>query len=364
MTKFSHRLLSRRKFVKTAAATTAAVLTAPAIATESKTDSQIILGEGDHRYLVHHGWAQLPKQFEWQTTHNCTVDRDGLVYIVHEGHEERRDHPTIFVFDSDGKYVRSFGNQLAGGAHGMDLRDEGGEEFLYVTSYRPKMFCKLSLKGEEVWRRHAPMESGKYAAGEDVDNHVYWERGTFMPTNFAFLPDGDFLVADGYGSFWIHRYDKDANWKSCFGGPGDGDATFDNPHGLWYDNRPGREPAVVITDRARHILKYFTPEGKYLSSVEGFLLPCHFDLRGDVMLVPDLSSRVTLLEKNNRPLAHLANYPDWQREVDEKKLRTQPDRWEAGKFVHPHDACFDHDGNIIVTEWVEPGRVTKLTRLS
>jgi len=361
-----HHELNRRQFVKTAAAsalTAASAFAAPAIATASKTDSQIILGEGDHRYVVQHDWPQLPKEFEWQTTHNCTIDRDGLIYIIHEGRENRRGHPTIFVFDSDGKYVRSFGNQFAGGAHGMDLRDEGGEEFLYVTSYRPKMFAKLSLQGEEVWRRHAPMESGKYAPGEDVDNHVYGQRDTYMPTNFAFLPDGDFLVADGYGSFWIHRYDKDANWKSCFGGPGDGDTTFINPHGLWYDDRPGREPAVVITDRVRHILKYFTPEGQYLSSVEGFRLPCHFDLHGEVMLVPDLSSRVTLLDKDNKPLVHLANYPDWQKQVDEKQLRTKPTTWEAGKFVHPHDACFDHDGNIIVTEWVEPGRVTKLTRL-
>ena len=74
--------------------------------------------------------------------------------------------------------------------------------------------------------------------GEDVDNHVYGNRDNFMPTNFAFLPDGDFLVADGYGSFWIHRYDKDANWKSCFGGPGDGDAQFINPHGLWSTTAP------------------------------------------------------------------------------------------------------------------------------
>ena len=29
----------------------------------------------------------------------------------------------------------------------MDLRDENGEEFLYVTSYRPKMFAKLTLTG-------------------------------------------------------------------------------------------------------------------------------------------------------------------------------------------------------------------------
>ena len=71
-----------------------------------------------------------------------------------------------------------------------------------------------------------------------------------------------------------------------------------------------------------------------------------------------------MLDKDNKPLVHLANYPDWQKQVDEEKLRTKPETWEAGKFVHPHDACFDHDGNIIVTEWVEPGRVTKLTRLT
>jgi len=37
--------------------------------------------------------------------------------------------------------------------------------------------------------------------------------------------------------------------------------------------------------------------------------------------------------------------------------------WQDGKFVHPHDACFDKDGNIFVAEWVERGRVTKLRRL-
>src|SRR4029077_9124047 len=142
-------------------------------------------------------------------------DRAGNVYIIHEGQEDRRDHPAIFVFDRDGKYVRSFGGQFAGGAHGMDLRDEGGEEFLYVSSYRPKTFAKLSLTGDVVWQKFAPMESKIYAEGEDKDRHEYGKRDTFMPTNFAFLPDGGFLVADGYGSYWIHRYDKDANWLSC-----------------------------------------------------------------------------------------------------------------------------------------------------
>ena len=42
----------------------------------------------------------------------------------------------------------------------------------------------------------------------------------------------------------------------------------------------------------------------------------------------------------------------------------KPETCEPGKFIHPHDACFDAQGNIFVVEWVEVGRVTKLRKVS
>ena len=96
-----------------------------------------------------------------------------------------------------------------------------------------KAFAKLTLKGEIVWSRKAPMESGVYAQGKTPRPKPSWNRQGFLPTNFAFLDDGGFLLADGYGSFHIHRYDKDAQVVSCFGGPGDGEGTFKTPHGIW-----------------------------------------------------------------------------------------------------------------------------------
>ena len=47
-----------------------------------------------------------------------------------------------------------------------------------------------------------------------------------------------------------------------------------------------------------------------------------------------------------------------------KKEDVPANLWQPGKFVHPHDACFDADGNIFVAEWVVGGRVTKLRKLS
>jgi hypothetical protein len=211
--------LSRRQFLAHSAAGVAASFAAPAIISAAKAESEVIVGEGEHRFRVFHQWPQLPDQFHWQTTHNVAVDRDGLLYVIHEGRAELKDHPSIFVFDQLGRYVRSFGSQYQGGGHGIEVRDEGGEQFLYVCAYQQvKAFAKLDLKGEIVWEKRAPMQAGIYAAGEDTNPEKIWGRDRFMPTNFAFLPDGDFLLADGYGSFYIHRFDKEGNWKSCFGG--------------------------------------------------------------------------------------------------------------------------------------------------
>ncbi|MCA9146504.1 MAG: twin-arginine translocation signal domain-containing protein [Planctomycetaceae bacterium] len=363
MPKHTDAGVSRRQFLATSAIGTAATLAAPAILTAKKSDSQIIVGEGDYRFEIIHDWPELPSQFTWQTTHNVAVDKAGNVYVIHEGRVDQPDHPSIFVFDSEGKYIRSFGKQYQGGGHGIEVRQEGNEEFLYVCAYQQvKAFSKLSLTGEVVWHKHAPMESGVYAEGEDTNPQKLWGPNRFLPTNFAFLDDGGFFLADGYGSFFIHRYDKDANWVSKFGGPGDGEGTFKTPHGIWIDRRPGREPSVVICDRAHHTLQYFTLEGKYIETLTGYGLPANVDSYENLLLVPELHARVTLLNEKNEVVAQLGE--DVKRVTTGDNIRGDSKKWVDGKFVHPHDACFDNDGNIMVAEWVATGRISKLKRLS
>jgi hypothetical protein len=356
--------LSRRRFI----ATTVAAFAVPNIVTAQKSDGPLIIGEGAHRYEVQHNWPKLPDKYSWQTTHNVAVDAEGLLYVIHEGLESMKDHPSIFVFDSDGKFVRAFGNQFQGGGHGIEVRTEGKEQFLYVSAYQQvKSFAKLTLKGETVWQKFAPMDSKVYKAEEDTKPVKRWGRDAFMPTNFAFLPDGGFFLTDGYGSFRVHRYDKDGNWLSMFGEPGKGPGQFNTPHGIWMDNRPGREASVVVADRANGRLQWFTFEGKHLKTLDGFILPANIDSMGDVLLVPDLSARVTLLGKDDTVIAQLGEDAAWRAEVvkDGNKMRRSKtgEEWVSGKFLHPHDACFDAAGNIFVAEWVNTGRITKLKKL-
>ena len=81
-------------------------------------------------------------------------------------------------------------------------------------------------------------------------------------------------------------------------------------------------------------------------------------------MVPDLHCRITLLDQNNSVVAQLGEDPQWRKQaLDGFKMRGQREKWQAGKFIHPHDACFDPDGNIFVAEWVATGRVTKLRKV-
>ena len=215
---------TRRRFLQTAAITAAI---APAIITSKRLAAQDVVGEGEFKFKCEHMFPQLPDKYTWQTTHNVAVDPDNNLYVIHEGNAKQPGHPSIFVFDSQGKFVRAFGEQFQGGGHGIEVHVEDGTPYLYVAAYQQvKSICKLSLTGEIVWQNYAPMDSGKYADGEASSPRRSWGRNRFLPTNFAFLPDGDVLLADGYGTYQIHRYDRNGNWKSCFGGPGKGEGKF------------------------------------------------------------------------------------------------------------------------------------------
>lgn len=346
---------SRRRFLSALGGSSLAGTLFPGITAADKAGNKpALVGEGAYKYRCHHGWGQLPDHIRWTDTHGIAVDGQGLIYVKHRaGGKAPMD--TIVVFEpGTGKFVRSFGKEYSGGGHGIDIREEGGEEFLYLSDTQG-LVAKTTLLGEQVWTKGFPQDCG-----------FYGENQRFSPTNIAFAPDGGFYVADGYGSHYIHQYDKEANWIRSWGGKGMRIGTMSTPHSIWLDDRPGREPALVVADRANARLQYFTLEGLHQGFVNSVSFPADFDTRGEVMLVPDLHARVTLYDKDNAVISHLGYEQAWTERAlaNGFEMRRTPKMWEAGRFVHPHDACFDPEGNIYVAEWVASGRISFLEKLS
>ncbi len=323
------------------------------------------MGSGEHTYEAIHDWGETPARIAYGNTHGVVQDSHGRVYIAHTVHASSQSHDTLLVFDEKGKFIRSWGSEFMGGAHGLYVRKEGRDEFLYLVDTgkgrgsgvdpRHTWMVKMTLKGEEVFRIGYPRESNLYkvdAAGKPLTR--------FSPTNVAIAPNGDIYVADGYGSSTISQYDAKAKHIRTFGEAGNGPGQMLKPHGLIVDTR-GSEPVLLVADRSNNRLQAFTMDGKHLGFVGGVNQPCHFAEHNGILLIPDLAARVTLLDEQNRVIAHLGEDTSGTWEELRKQSR---DKFTPGKFVSPHGACFDHDGNIFVAEWVEVGRITKLRKVS
>ena len=343
---------ARRAFIRTAAGVAAIAPFSNAFAAAILA-GDVMTGSGDFTYRVEHDWLMPPDGLAWGDTHGVAQDKAGNIYISHTVGGEAKKDDAVYVFTKDGKFVRSMLPQMKGGGHGLDIRAEGGEEFLYHCDVNRRRVLKTKLDGTVVWEKGAPVEA------EFAGAKVYGNENDWNPTNVAFMPNGDLFVGDGYGKSFVHIWSKDGAHKATICGPGSAEGQVAGPHGLWWDSRVG---TLAVADRSNNRIQYFAEDGagkpwKHVSFVKDSMRqPCHFKTSGDLLLVPDLASVVTLLGKDNKAVAMLGDgNPTNLRGAARKDFI-------PGKFVHPHSAMFLADGSILVVEWVPIGRVTRLVK--
>lgn len=337
--------VSRRRFLEQIGTGAVAAAVGPVVLVKGGTPKYVVLGNGAHTYELVESWGRLPAGVKYGYTHGVVMDSEQRVIL----HNQSKD--SMIIFDREGKFIKSWGPEFQKGAHGLQLRREAGTDYVYLADYVRHIVVKATVEGETVWTLHSPQEPGVYKNEEE-----------YKPTNVAFAPNGDFYVADGYGLSYVHQYDSQARWIRTWGGIGKEPGKLDCPHGIWVDRR-GPVPLVTVADRSNARLQMFSLDGKHVGFVYDELrAPCHFDEKGGELLIPDLHGRVTIFDKTNKLITHLGDNPDiW----DAKGWPNLPDNtWQAGKFISPHAACWDADGNVYVVEWIAEGRVTKLRKVS
>jgi len=352
---------SRREFLASAASA-AVVVAMPSLRSASPTDPEHrpVLGRGDYRYTMDHAWAKLPAGKRFGYTHGIVEDRRGRFYIANQSRD------AVVVVDGQGNFLSSWGQAYAKGAHGLRISDEDGTEYLYLANTSLSEVVKTTLDGDVVWQAGRP-----YLAG------VYTPERAYSPTESVVGPNGKLYVADGYGQSWIHIYDaKDGKYLDSLGGRGTEPHNLKQPHGISIDTRDGT-PRLQVSDRGNIRIVNFTLEGKYLGEVvtkADLRFPCTSLHRGDLMYVPDLYARVSIFDKANRKVADLGDYLEGATFNSEAEFgTTYPDlkgypnipreKRRQDRFISPHALWVDRAGNIYVVEWINDGRVTKLTKV-
>ena len=258
----------------------------------------------------------------------------------------------VLVYGRDGKLVKTIANEYPE-IHSLVHANEGGEEYFYVTVQKgtPKenwLFLKMKTDGTVVARITAPSEAGFHAPNE-------WRLTAAVPG-----PDGSIYIANGYGDSRIFKFDKAGNYQAAYSGKGSADGLCNCSHGLAVDTRYD-QPLLLVCDRENRRLSHYDFDGRFVRNITFHMRrPCQVSFLGDYAVVSELEGRVTVLDKDNVPVAFLGDNPHKDQWANYK---VQPGDIAAANFTAAHGCHIDKDANIYVSDWNQSGRVTKLVRV-
>src|SRR5437763_886034 len=137
---------SRRSFLQSAGAAAPLLL-----GMTSKAETTLpVMGEGTHTYEVIHDWGELPAGIKYGNTHGVVEDSQGHIYVHHTVHATSEIPDSMVVYDEKGKFIKSWGKEFKGGAHGLHIAKEGSTEFLYLCDTARGVVVKATLAGETV----------------------------------------------------------------------------------------------------------------------------------------------------------------------------------------------------------------------
>lgn len=248
----------------------------------------------------------------------------------------------IVVFSPEGKFLRAVGPTRI---HGLEMREENGEEYIYAARPSDHEVIKLKLNGERVWAIEFPKEAG-----------IYKDANGFKPCAVTVAPDGSIFVADGYGANYVLKFDKARNFVKAFGGPGAEEGKFNACHGIALDTRPA-QPLLLVCNRNNNRVEYWDLDGNFVRVIQkGLRMPAAVHIRGDYAVFPELQGRVTVLDKEGKIVAQVGDNPN---EKQRANFGLPPDQWKEGICNSPHGASIDKNGNLIVAEWSQFGYLHK-----
>ncbi|HEY0550512.1 MAG TPA: 6-bladed beta-propeller [Verrucomicrobiae bacterium] len=268
------------------------------------------------------------------------IDKAGNIHVTTD---TRRG---IVVFSPDGKFLRTNGPARI---HGLELREENGQEYIYAARPSDHEVLKLKLNGEQVWAIHFPEEAG-----------VYKDAKGFNPCAVTVGPDGSIFVADGYGANYVLKFDKDRKFVKKFGGPGTEEGKFKTCHGIALDTRQ-EKPLLLVCNRNNNRVEHWDLDGNFVRVIQKDLrMPAAVHIRGDYAVFPELQGRVTVLDKAGNIAAQVGDNPN---EKQRANFGLAQDQWKDGICNSPHGASIDKDGNLIVAEWSQFGHLHKFALL-
>ncbi len=284
----------------------------------------MIFGQGTHQYTIQENWWRLPDGWEFGWIPAVAVDSQDRVYVY-----SRSEHPMV-VFDRDGNFLTSWGDEILKDAHGIFI---DAEDNIYCVERETHVMHKFSSDGELLMTLGTMDKPG--TEGEPFN----------LPTDLALGPDGEMYISDGYGNARIHKYSPDGELIKSWGNPGSGPGEFDLPHCVRVDPRN----RLLVADRENNRIQFFTLDGDFIQEWTDLLHPdtIYID-EDDLVYIAELDQRITIMTLDGEVVSQ------WGSE----RGSTVP-----GEFLAcPHGIWVDSQGDVYVGEVQADARLQKFIR--
>jgi DNA-binding beta-propeller fold protein YncE len=271
----------------------------------------------DYRRVA--GWPKVPEDVKLGAVSGVATDSDDRVYVLHRGPKP------VLVFDRDGKFLHSWGDDYLKTPHGLRIDASG---YIWITDIGNHQVIKFDAKGKPL------LTLGK--KGEAGTSDDKFDR----PTDVAVAPSGEFYVSDGYGNSRVLKFSAKGKLLKQWGKKGTGEGEFNLPHTVVLDAKR----RVIVGDRENNRIQVFDADGKFLMQWKEGGAPYGLFHAGDRLFVADgVANWVKVLGPDGKALGRFG------------EKGTAP-----GQLQLPHMLCVDSHGDVYVTE-INGKRVQKFS---
>ena len=199
-----------------------------------------------------HGWGEVPSHIEVGRDARRGGRRGGPDLRQAPLPTPRSRWTPSWCSIRQGKFVRSFGKEYHGGGHGIDIRKEGGEEFLYLCDVKNRLVAKTTLKGEQLWKMSYPEQPGVYQK----------RRSSSIPRTSPSAPTAVFTSPTATARTTSTSTTRTPSGFAPGAATAPRKARCRRRTASGSTTGPGREPSLVVADRANARLQYFTLDGQ------------------------------------------------------------------------------------------------------
>jgi DNA-binding beta-propeller fold protein YncE len=211
-------------------------------------------------------FLKLPPDLYLGEASGVAVNSMGHVFVLSRGNTTGPAYAAaatqLLEFAPDGKFIREIGHNLYAWSFAHTVKVDK-EDNIWVTDKGSDMVIKFNPQG-----RVAMVFGRKQEASDEGTEPLKHVKPPLPPvdgmfrqvTDVTWDSAGNTYISDGYINSRIAKVDKDGNWLSSWGEPGNQAGQFNTPHSIAADAQNN----IYVADRGNRRIQVFDTDGKFL----------------------------------------------------------------------------------------------------